>query len=164
MERNVAVELPNIEKIRVGGASILHLKFRGHKWRAVNLAGLIAREEFLAPLREARIFAKAEVIDWGAGVGWPDDRDLSASTLWRISEEQMPFANSDFIAWQARVRLSNQEAADALGLSIRTIKNMRARSMPVANAVAIACRAMEADPTLLAAHYEACRTGRPSAA
>ena len=160
----MADELPNIEKSRVQGTSILHLKFRGRKSRAVNLAGLIAREEFLAPLRDERIFAKARVIDWGAGIGWPDDRDLSASTLWRMSEEQTPFTNADFIAWQGRVGLSNQEAADALGVSVRTIKNLRAGTAVVSNAVAIACRAMELDPTLLAAHYEPRRTGRPKAA
>jgi hypothetical protein len=76
----MASELLNIEKIRVDSASILHLKFRGRKWRPVNLAGLIAREEFLAPLRDACIFAKARVIDWGAGVGWPDDRDSTAES------------------------------------------------------------------------------------
>ncbi|HTT84211.1 MAG TPA: hypothetical protein VMF67_12070 [Rhizomicrobium sp.] len=130
----------------------------------MNLAGLIAREEFLAPLRDEDVFARARVIDWGAGVGWPGDRDLSASTLWRMANEQQPFSNSDFVAWQARIGLSNQEAADALGLSARTIKNMRAGAVPVAGAVAIACRAMEADPTLLAAHYEPRKPGRPKAA
>lgn len=157
-------ELPNIEKIKVENPSILHLKFRGRRWRAANLAGLIAREEFLAPMADERIFAKARVIDWGAGVGWPGERDLSASTLWRMSEEQTPFTNEDFVAWQMRVGLSNQETADALGLSLRTIKNLRGGAVPVSHAVSIACRAMESDPMLLAAHYEPRRTGRPKAA
>jgi hypothetical protein len=157
-------ELPNIEKLRVALPATLHLKFRGRKWRPVNLGGLIAREEFLAPLKEPGMFAQAKVIDWGGGVGWPDDRDLSASTLWRMSDEQARFTNKDFADWQARLGLSNQETADALGLSIRTIKNIRSGAVPVSQVVSIACRAMEADPTLLAAHYAPRFAGRPKAA
>jgi hypothetical protein len=157
-------ELPNIEKIRVELPTVLHLKFRGRKWRPVDLGGLIAREKFLAPLKDPRIFARAKLIDWGGGVGWPDDRDLSASTLWRMSDERMPFTNREFAGWQVRVGLSNQEAADALGLSLRTIKNIRSGAVPVSQVVSIACRAMEADPMLLAAHYAPRFAGRPKAA
>jgi len=160
----MTANLPNIEKLKVEKPYILHLKFRGRKWRTANLAGLIARETFLKPLSDASLFAQAAVIDWGAGVGWSDDRDLSASTLWRISEEQSAFTNADFVRWQASLDLSNQEAADALGLSLRTIKNIRSGVVPVANAVAIACRAMQADRTLLAAHFEPRKPGRRKAA
>ncbi|HEX4160794.1 MAG TPA: hypothetical protein VHY79_20170 [Rhizomicrobium sp.] len=156
-------ELPNIEKLRVELPSTLHLKFHARRWRAVNLAGLIAREKFLAALRDREVFARASIVDWGAGVGWPDDRDLSASTLWRMSEEQAPFTYRDFGDWQLRLGLSNQEAADALGLSLRTIKNIRGGIVPVSHAVSIACRAMESDPTILAAHYAPRRPGRPKA-
>jgi len=157
-------QLPNIKRIRISPPSSLQIKFRGRRRRIATLAGLIAREEFLAPLRDADVFARAEVIDWGAAVGWPDDRDLSASTLWRVCEEQTPFTDRDFVEWQAHLGLSNQEAADALGLSSRTIKNIRAGEVPVNHAVAVACRAMESAPTLLAAHYEPRRPGRRKAA
>ena len=157
----MADELPSVEKIRIAEPFALRIKFRGRKWRSVNLAGLIARQEFLAPLRDEALFAKARVIDWGAGVGWPGDMDRSASTLWRMSEEQTPFTNSDFVAWQERTGLSNQDAADALGLSLRTIRNIRASSVAVSSAIAIARRAMESDPTLLGRTLSASKA-RPS--
>ncbi len=49
------------------------------------------------------------------------------------------------------------------GFLRRAIKNWRrGREIPVA--AAIACRMMESEPTLLAAHYRPRKTGRPKAA
>ncbi len=156
--------LPNIERLRVAEDHTLRLKFRRDGWKTVRLAGLIARESFLAPLEAPEIFVKAKVIDWGAGVGWPGGLDLGASTLWRMANEQTAFTPGDFAAWQKRVGLSNQEAADALGVSLPTIKNLRNGTSAVSNAIAIACRAMESDPATLAAHYFPRKAGRPKAA
>jgi Protein of unknown function (DUF2442) len=155
--------LPRIEKVRPETAHRLRIKFRGKPWRAVALDGLIARYKAMRPLEDAVIFKKAKVIDWGAAVGWPGDLDLSASTLWQMSEEQQPFTTADFVRWQHGARLSNAEAADALGLSVATIKNYRSGAN-IPAAVAIACRAMAAEPATLAAHYRPRRTGRPKLA
>ena len=161
---NMLSPLPNIEKLRVARDYSVRLKFRRQGWRTVRLAGLIALEPFLTPLEDQGLFRKAKVIDWGAGVGWPGDIDLGASTLWRMANEQASFSGGDFVAWQKRVGLSNQEAADALGVSLPTIKNLRNGTSPVSNAIAIACRAMESDPATLAAHYFPRKAGRPKAA
>ena len=66
-----------------------------------------------------------------------------------------------FGRWQKHLRLSNQEAADALGVSLRTVKNYRiAREVPVA--VRLACRAMARDPLVMQAHYRPRYAGRPA--
>jgi Protein of unknown function (DUF2442) len=157
-------DLPNIERVAAGNGRTLRIKFRQCGWRTVRLNGFIARETFLSPLSKAEEFRKVKVIDWGGGVGWPGGIDLGASTLWRMAEEQTPFGTADFRAWQKRVGLSNQESADALGVSLPTIKNLRSGVSPVSTAVAIACRAMEADPATLAAHFYPRKTGHPKAA
>jgi hypothetical protein len=156
--------LPNIERVKVLPNQVLRLKFRRHGWKSVRLAGLIAREPFLALLKDEAVFGKAKVIDWGAAIGWPEELDLGASTLWRMANEQASFSAADFVAWQKRVALSNQEAADALGVSLPTIKNLRSGTSAVSNAIAIACRAMASDPATLAAHYFPRKAGRPKAA
>jgi hypothetical protein len=156
--------LPNIEKIQPGAEHVLRVKFRGRGWKTIRLVGLVAREKAMAPIRDDTEFRKVKIIDWGGGIGWPNGLDLSATTLWRMAEEQTPFTSADFLAWQKRVRLSNQEAADALGVSLPTIKNFRSGASSVSNAVSIACRAMEADPATLAAHYFPRKPGRPKAA
>lgn len=157
-------ELPNIDKVEAGKDYTLRIKFRRGGWKSVRLTGFIARESAMSTLKDEAIFRKAKVIDWGGAIGWPGDLDLGASTLWRMAQEQAPFISTDFVAWQKRVGLSNQETADALGVSLPTIKNLRNGTTSVSNAVAIACRAMEAEPTTLAAHYFPRKAGRPKAA
>ena len=157
----MSAKLPSIEKVRAIDELKLQVKFRGRGLRTIRLAGLVALKKVLQPLKDYSVFAKVKVIDGGAAVAWPNGLDLGASTLWRISVEQAPFTNEDFVAWQERVGLSNQEAADALGCSLSTIKNIRGGSVPVGNAVAIACRAMDAELTTLAAHYRPLSAGRP---
>src|SRR6266436_7073351 len=117
--------LPNIEKAEAGLGYALRVKFRGRGWKTIRLAGLIALQKAMAPIKDETEFRKVKVIDWGGGVGWPSGLDLGASTLWHMAEEQAPFTSADFLAWQKRVKLSNQEAADALGVSLPTIKNLR---------------------------------------
>lgn len=152
--------LPNIETVKPLDHFVLRIKFRGRGWKSVRLGGFISREKPFAALKDEAEFKKAKVIDWGAAVGWPDDLDLGASTLWLMSEEQRPFSMADFVRWQREMGLSNAEAADALGLSLATIKNYRSgASIPAA--VAIACRAMAAEPITLAAHLHPRKAGRP---
>ncbi|HEY4113713.1 MAG TPA: DUF2442 domain-containing protein [Rhizomicrobium sp.] len=167
MNTNAIIEvgspLPKIEKVRADTNYRLRIKFRGKAWRAVALDGLIARYRGLAPLSESAIFRKARVTDWGGAVGWPEDIGIGASTLWHMAEEQRTFTSADFCRWQDETGLSSAEAADALGLSLATIKNYRSgASIPAA--VAIACRAMAAEPTTLAAHFRPRKTGRPKVA
>jgi hypothetical protein len=157
-------DLPNIEKVRSDDGFCLRLKFRGKSWRTVNLRGMIARYKVLAALGDPANFRRARVIDWGGAIGWPGDLDLGASTLWHLAEEQTPFLAADFVRWQGQAQLSNAEAAHALGVSVATIKNYRSGA-EIPTAMAIACRAMAAEPTTLAAHFLPRRaSGRPKAA
>jgi Protein of unknown function (DUF2442) len=155
--------LPRLKSVKALPGRKLKLVWRGGETRLCDLTGLIARSKPLEPLAGAPIFAKAKLIDWGAGVGWPGGLDLSAQTLHRISGEQLSFDAASFRAWQASLDLSNQEAADALGLTLGTIKNYR-KGNAIPPAVAVACRAMKNDPHIIAAHYRPRKPGRPLAA
>ena len=155
--------LPNVEKVNAGPDYMLRIKFKGKPWVSVRLDGMIARHRALAALRDRAVFGKAQVIDWGAAVGWPGDIGIGAETLLHMAEEQKPFTSRDFDHWQRDAGLSNTEAADALGVSLATVKNYRAGA-DIPAAVAIACRAMAAEPTTLAAHFRPRKAGRPKAA
>ena len=157
-------ELPKLAKVEVPGTGrVLRFKLKNANWAHVDLAGFIARFRGLEPLKDDRLFAKAKVIDWGAAVGWPGDIGIAASTLQRAAQEQKPFTARDFTQWQERMALSNQEAADSLGVSLNTIKNWR-RGSDIPLAAAIACRVMASEHTLLAAHFRPRKSGRPKAA
>jgi hypothetical protein len=164
LENDMVQALPKLAKVEaLDTGRVLRFKLKNAEWREVDLAGFISRFRGLAALQDERVFAKAKVTDWGAAVGWPGDIGIAAATLLRAADEQRPFAAPDFAQWQERMKLSNQETADALGVSLNTIKNWRrGREIPVA--AAIACRMMESEPTLLAAHFRPRKTGRPKAA
>ncbi len=148
------MSMPRIEKVQPQPHARLRLKLKGEKgWRTADLSGFIARYAGLAPLDDDAMFRRVKVIDWGAAVGWPDDLDIGARTLVRLSDEQSAFSNAEFRRWQSEMKLSNAEAADVLGVSLATIKNYRSAAR-IPSAVAIACRAMRSDPAILAAHFE----------
>jgi len=65
-----------------------------------------------------------------------------------------------FTKWRKSLKLSIQEAADALGLSKRTV-NDYGKAEKIPTAVAMACRAMERDPLVLSAHFKPRKAGRP---
>ncbi len=155
--------LPSITQVQAGRGKTLRLRFKHEGWRTVDLEGTVSRTRAFAPLRDPGLFRKVQVIDGGAAIGWQGDLDLGASTLLSLAEEQKPFKTRDFVRWQEKTGLSNAEAADALGLSVATIKNYRSGAN-IPTAVAIACRAMAADPMTLAAHFRPRKAGRPKAA
>jgi hypothetical protein len=142
-----------ITKLRTGAGSSVRFLLAGEKmYRSADLGGLIARYSALVPLNDPALFRKGKVIDWGAAIGWPGGLDIGVRTLVRLSEEQAAFSNEDFRAWQSAARLSNGEAANVLGVSLATVKNYRSYAT-IPAAISIACRAMQNDPAVLAAHF-----------
>lgn len=112
------------------------------------------------------MFRRPEVGEYGSCVQWMGDEDLVIDTvhLESLAEQQAEFGTAELIAWQERHEVSNQEAADLLGVAVNTWANYRAGATRVPRGVAIACRAMDRDPLLFAAHFRPRHPGRPPAA
>ena len=125
-----------------------------------DLTGVIARIEAFAPLADRELFCEVRGINYGAAVGWPNGLDYSADSLWLVAEEQRAMTTREFRTWQGTLRLSNQEAADVLGFSLRTLKNYRAGS-DIPKAVSAFCRTTLRNPTVFRAHYRPRKIGRP---
>ena len=138
----------------------LRVAFRDGRAADVDLQGMVHRYRALAPVRDPARFRTVRVIHYGHGITWGDDLDISADSLSALADAQAPFGADDFRRWQESVRLSNREAADVLGLSVETIKKYRAGSR-IPTVVALACRATQHDPALLAARFRPRRSGRP---
>lgn len=158
--------LPRIAKVKVISPYSLRLTWKdGAKGTdTVDLEGLVHRSEFFSPLRDESVFAQATIAAWGACVEWPGGIEWGADNLHAMAREQKPMTNNEFRAWQKEMRLSNQEAARALGLSSKSIGNYRGGA-PIPVSVQIACRAMRAQPTTLYAHFRpSAPVGRPRAA
>ena len=72
-------------------------------------------------------------------------------------------SGDDFAAWMRRHELSENAAADVLGIARRTVQGYKAASA-VPPLVAVACAPSTPDPALLLALYRPRRAGRPAAA
>lgn len=91
-------------------------------------------------------FAQMTVEAWGGhGLDWPDGLSLGADRLYELCREQagLPTARA-FDAWMQRNRLSLSGAAQALGMTRRSITHYRTGSRPIPRTVALACRGWEA--------------------
>lgn len=163
-------DMARVTKVRPAGARSLRVRFAGdRRERELDLTGLMARSMHFAPLMDdAQAFARARIVEGGLGVAWPirtkwGPLDLSASTLRRIAEEQEPMSGADFARWRAALGLSLTEAAKVLGVGRRTVMGyLKKDELPAI--VAIACRALARDKSLLAAHYvPASKISRPAA-
>jgi hypothetical protein len=163
-------DMARVTRVRPGGVRTLRVRFAGdRRERELDLTGLMARSMHFAPLmHDAEAFARARIVEGGLGVAWPirtkwGPLDVSASTLRRIAEEQQPMTGEDFARWRAALGLSLTEAAKVLGVGRRTIMGyLKKDELPAI--VAIACRALARDKSLLAAHFvPAGKISRPAA-
>ena len=97
-------------------------------------------------LRDAKLFARAQVEEWGHGVEWPDaDIGIPADALYRLSKEQAgdAFPTADFNAWMRRNALSLASAAKALHLTRRTIIYYSTGAKPIPPYIGLACTGWE---------------------
>jgi hypothetical protein len=143
---------------------VLRVSWRDGGSDAVDLSGWIALNH-LSSLADKKNFAEASVVDDGLTVRWGDDDGpyLSTYLLASIAEKQRPFGPDDIQAWQERLRLSSREAATMLGVGLSTWHTYKRGKSKIPVALAVACRAMEADPAALAAQFKPSPpAGRPS--
>ena len=90
---------------------------------AISLAALIAAHEALAPLKKKDEFARVRVSRDKWSLEWPSGIDFGAQQLRRWADEQAGEAMrvADFRAWMDEHGLTQEAAAQALGLSRRMI-------------------------------------------
>lgn len=113
---------------------------------AVDLTELVARLKVFGPLGAPAEFATATVADFGWSVDWACGASLDAERLLEMSLEQAGLTeNVRFRQWQDAHRLSLTEAANAIGLTRRTVSQYRTGARPVPRTVALACKGWEAE-------------------
>jgi hypothetical protein len=144
---------PRIRSVRAASSpATLDVVWANGRRSRVSFAGPIARLKAFRPLEDPTLFRSVRAIERGWAIGWTDEIEYSADALWRLAEAQRAMTAAEFRAWQARLGLSNVDAAAVLGRTPRMIVNYRTGDMPVPAAVKLACAAIENDRTLLYAH------------
>jgi hypothetical protein len=138
------------------------------RWRGVRAADLVdltgwvaTGGDVLVSLRDQSVFARARLENHGAAVAWDDgDLAIDAVHLKKLAEEQKPFGSDDVIGWQKITKLSNNEAAGLIGVSLSTWNGYKAGS-PIPRPIAMLCRAVLRDPIMMQAHLRPRVAGRP---
>lgn len=154
---------PLTRVVEAGAAGAYTVRVRLADGRAVevDLEGFAYRSEHFAALRDPAVIARIEPVHEGAALRFGDDEGLEvgADLIAALAERQRAMIGGDFAAWMKRHGLSDNTAADVLGLARRTVQGYKpAPRLPLL--AAIACRAFDADQTLLPALYRPRRPGR----
>jgi len=138
--------------------SRLQITLSNHKTIEVDVAAYLSAPGYEG-LRQADVFARVAVEEWGHGVQWPGDIEIPVGALYRMGREQAGKAwpVEAFNAWMQRNHLSAAKAAQALGVTRRTIIHYHTGSKPIPLMVGLACEGYEARQAV----YADARTVRP---
>ncbi|MCM2439678.1 hypothetical protein HGO34_08110 [Agrobacterium vitis] len=156
------MDMPRIKSLKTAPNMVLKIEWQDGRKSTAQLTGWVATGgPLLTALKSVDLWATATVADYGATVEWAgDDLAIDAYHLFQIAEDQRDFNAEDLHKWQEEMGLSNNEAADFLGVSLRSWKNYRAGT-PVSNAIKMLMRASQRDPLIMHAHYRPRQAGRP---
>ena len=135
------MSIGRIESAITRGGMNLAVRWDDGRRAEIDLSGIAAARTALAPLADPDPFHRISVADDGWSVEWPKcGIDFGSAQLRRWADEQageaMPAA--DFRAWMERHGLTRDGAADALGLSRRTIGYYLSGEQPVPKTVMLA--------------------------
>lgn len=133
------MSIGRIKAIEPQGRSVLVITWDDGRRAEVDLAPIIAAHPMLAPLADPDAFAVASKDGWS--VEWPAcGIDLGSAQLRRWADEQageaMPAVA--FRAWMEGHGLTLDRAAEALGLSRRTVAYYLSGEQPVPKTVMLA--------------------------
>ncbi len=146
--------MARMKRARLEGIEVLddfrmRLAFVGGETYTLDFKPLFEESPALARLRDPEVFATATLIEGeGWTVEWPAlDIQIGADTLWLDAQAQnAPDENTRIFAqWRARHGLSLSQAAQALGMTSRTMSAYGTGARPVPRYIALACKGWEAE-------------------
>jgi len=127
----------------------LHMTFIDGSQATVDFTSFFAENPGLAPLRNEATFAQVCIgEDAGWTAEWPQcDIQIGADTLWLDAQAQNAQDENTrlFAQWRARNGLSLGQAAEALGMTPRTISAYGSGKRPVPRYIALAVKGWEAE-------------------
>jgi hypothetical protein len=141
---NVAIMTrPRLKEVKPLDGYRLRLVFVNGVVYTVDCSLFIKESRQLAPLQDRALFGTATVIPGeGWAVEWPCcDIQIGADTLWldALAQNAPDESTRFFAGWRSKYGLSLKQAADALGLTTRTISAYSTGARPIPKAVQLAC-------------------------
>jgi hypothetical protein len=132
-----------LESVRALEGFRLVLGWKEAEQATIDLSAVVKTRPFRA-LSDPDIFSQVELGDWGHSVVWPGDIEIGADSLWLDSLSVWGREDTRaFLEWRLRNGLSLSGAAEALGLSRRTIAYYSG-GRPVPRSILLACKGWDA--------------------
>lgn len=144
--------MAHMKRARLAGIEVLaefkmRLEFVNGQAYILDFKPLLEESPGLAQLHDSKVFATATLIDGeGWTVEWPAlDIQIGADTLWLDAQAQNAADENTriFAQWRARYGLSLSQAAQALGMTARTMSAYGTGARPVPRYIALACKGWE---------------------
>jgi hypothetical protein len=110
----------------------------------VDVEPVLRSAPALAGLLDPVVFATARLSDWGHAVEWRD-AELGADNVYAWAQQQAGRVSHQMLDdWMRRNGLSLDTAAEALGISRRSVGDYRTARRPIPRAIWLACVGWEA--------------------
>lgn len=134
---------PKIKRVEVLPENVVRVDFGRDGIRDIDL--LPSCQGRWAMLRDPAVMATVKVGEYGSGLEWPGLGEVGGNVLWRLAEEQNGNAwpPQAFAAWMKRMGFSAAKAAEALGLTRRTVIYYKTGGKTISKIVMLACRALD---------------------
>jgi len=142
-----SMKRPRLRAVQPRPGARLELTFTNGQRYDLDLSDSLAAYPGLAPLAKANAFQGATLGDGGWTVEWPAlDIQIGADSLLLDALAQTaPDENTRiFISWRLRHRMTLDQAAEALGVSARSISRYSSGREAVPRTLALACLGWEA--------------------
>lgn len=142
---NINDDIRSIASVEAGSGLVLKLAWSDGTTANVD-AGTMLDDKSLQALRDPQLFAQVTIGDWGHSLIWPGEIEIGADRLWQesLSATERPDTRQ-FLEWRMRHGLSLSKAADALGLSRRTVAYYSNGEKKVPKPILLACRGWEVE-------------------
>lgn len=138
---------PRLSAVQVLPDKQLILTFIDGQQLTLDMTDDLQRFPGLQPLQDEHVFDSAQLGDDGWTVEWPEqDIQIGADTLYldALAQNAKDENTRIFIGWRARSGLSLNMAAEALGISRRSISRYSSGREAVPRSLALACLGWDA--------------------
>lgn len=136
-----------LSQLTVEPPTTLRLYFADGVTYRVDLAEVIRGHRALAALADPELFAKARLDPRGGYVIWmDDDLEMAADNLRHLAVEQAGgIGHERLIDWMHRNRLTQEQAANGIGISRRMLNYYLSGARPIPKTVWLACKGWEVE-------------------
>lgn len=136
----VGKPIPKVAAVEAGSGLSVRVTWKDGRTDVIDLTPIITGFKVFRPLRNDRgLFAQVEVDEFGSGIVWPGDMDLSNYTLEQAAEVSRQMQAEEFKAWLKRVHLTLDSAPAAIGVSRRQLAYFSSGKKPIDQKTKLAC-------------------------